>query len=273
MGVGWNQGFAFDKHDLSMIHREISRSDEQKSISQWKDDLPMGPNAVEGNISYLKHSRVYDTKERKLTPLGNVIVENDPGWRDKGTIYLLYFNISTNTEATAWHYMANVFIPRNKSFSKKEAEKAIKRQVAGQSVSKENAVEDIGFFLRSVSEPKAFGDIRVVQKNEAADGDIYIRRSVKDIPRLILAYFLYRQREDLLSGDNSVKIERLLNQEKSFGKAFNLYESEGEFLKMVDDLEQRNIASFTQTADLNDLEFMDDSSTPISFISRYYSEN
>lgn len=273
MGVGWNQGFAFDKHELSSIHREIYRSDEPKSISQWKDDLPMGPNAVEGNISYLKHSGIYSTKKRSLTPLGNIIAENDPGWRDKGTIYLLYFSISTNTQATVWHYMANVFIPRNKRFSKREAEKATKRQVAGKKVSKKNAVEDVNLYLRSVSETRAFGDVRVVQKNETSDGDIYIRKSVKDIPRLILAYFLYKQREQLLDGDNSVKITRLLNQEKSFGKVFNLYESEREFLKMVGDLEQRNIASYTQTANLNDLEFIDDSSTPISFISRYYSEN
>lgn len=273
MGVGWNQGFAFDKYELSRVHRTIYRSDEQKPVSQWKKEMPMGPNAVEGNISYLKHLGLYSTSERELTTIGKVIAENDPGWRKKGSLFILYFNIATNSEATAWHYMANVFVPRNKKFKEEEAKKSIKKRVASKGISGGNAVEDIKIYLRSVTEDKAFGGIKVVRKSEATDDEIYMRKSAEEIPVLVLAYCLYMQRKNNLGGDNSVELSRLLNQNEGVGRVFNLSESRKKFLRLVDSLEHRGIASYTQTADLNDLEFIKDTGHPVRFVSEYYSES
>lgn len=269
MGVGWNQGFAFDKHKLSRVHRSISRCDEPRTIGEWKDELHMGPNSVEGHISYLKHLGVYDTKERKLTKIGSLIVESDPGWRRKGTFFILYYNLVRNESATVWYYMANTFLPRNKVFTKDEAKTALSRHIAGRKISKKNTHDDLNLYLRSVTELNAFGKLRLIRKS----GDKYVRKAPTDMPPLILAYCLYTQKNEILSNQKSAKIDELLSQNKGVGKAFNLYESHEKFLGMLDILRKKDIASYTTTADLNDIGFIGTPENAIEYAKSYYSKN
>lgn len=57
----------------------------------------------------------------KLTALGKVVVENDPGLQSMTTQWFLHHELVTDPErAEAWHFFAKEFLPEHASFTKDE---------------------------------------------------------------------------------------------------------------------------------------------------------
>jgi hypothetical protein len=55
----------------------------------------------------------------KLTEMGEVIVNKDPEFQSLTTQWFLHHELTGNAErAEPWHYFANVFLPKNKEFTK-----------------------------------------------------------------------------------------------------------------------------------------------------------
>lgn len=273
MGVGWNQGFKFDKSRLARVHRFISKDTSKKSIVDWKrlKELPYGPNQVEGYINYLRYFGVYSIEERELTPLGRLIADHDPGWRKLGTLYLLQFGVANNREATVWYYMTNVFLPQHTRFTKDEALSGLKDFGPVQAVSWENTIKDLKCYLRTATESSALGKLGLIKREEWGEGEARFVRSIPtDIPPMVLAYALYKQREKYFPNARSIDLNNLLYHEGGVGAAFNLSLDPEHFIKMLRPLHSLDIVSHTNTAQLNDVEFLQDKLNPSEFIHSYY---
>lgn len=55
----------------------------------------------------------------KLTPMGEVVVKNDPTFKSLVTQWFLHHELVTDPERSeAWHYFARKFLPKNAHFSK-----------------------------------------------------------------------------------------------------------------------------------------------------------
>jgi hypothetical protein len=271
MGVGWNQGFAFDTSKLSKVHRFLHEN-EGLTMGEASERLPFGPNAVEGHISYLKHFGFYDTRKKKLTPLGRLVAERDRGWRRRGTLFFLQFEGAANADATVWHHMANDVLPRRSRFSKDEALAEIEQTDWYADVSQSNARSDLGYYLRSLTEPSALGDLGLLQTLALGDQTHYRRSLPERISPLVLAWALYRQREDHFPESRSAALGRLLAQRGGVGRAFNLHADRERFLAFIGPLRERDVVGHATTAQLDDIEFLRPEKTPLDFARAYYEE-
>ena len=57
----------------------------------------------------------------KLTPMGEVVFKNDPGFNTLTTQWFLHHELVTDPERSeAWHYFALEFLPKHSSFTKDE---------------------------------------------------------------------------------------------------------------------------------------------------------
>jgi len=83
-----------------------------KDINQM-DELGMGANMVKALRYWLQAvgltvEGVGNTREQALTPIGQIIWENDSYIEEDGTLYLLHYLLASNKElATSWYYFFN----------------------------------------------------------------------------------------------------------------------------------------------------------------------
>ena len=269
MSVGWNQRFAFDRSELSRVHRFLSNNP-RLTVSQCKIGLPYGSNKVEGYINYLHMCGVYKKKERALTPLGKVIVRHDPGWHYLGTQFLLQLEIAGQREASVWYHMTNTVWPRFSRFGKSAALAELMRIKEIRSLSTANTGNDLGYYFRSLTCREALGELNLIRQ-KTKDGLASYKRSLPyNIPPLILAYAVYKQRAEFFPSSKSVAVQRLLEQAGGVGRAFNLYIHPDILSDLIRPLRRRDILNHTRTAELDDIEFLADGVDPIKFVCEYY---
>ena len=269
MGVGWNQKFAFERTELSRVHRFLAENP-GLTIQQYKQELPYGSNKIEGYINYLSQYGIYDKASRSLTPVGDLIAQYDPGWRYLGTQLLLQFEIANQSDASVWYHMTNTVLPR---FSRLDEEIALAELLRIDDIregSTENAKNDLRYYFRSLTEQKALGDINLLTTSTSNGKAIYKRSIPDDIPPMILAYALYRQRASHFPNSKSIALPRLLEQSGGVGRAFNLYIQPEILFELIRPLRRKDILSYTQTAQLNDVEFLVDIMDPIEYAAAYY---
>ena len=269
MSVGWNQKFAFDRSELSRVHRFLKESPGQ-TIQYYKEALPYGSNKVEGYINYLHQYGIYDKSSRSLTAIGELIVQYDPGWRYLGTQFLLQFEIANQREASVWYHMTNEVLPR---FSRLDEEIALSELLRIEDIrasSAENAKNDLRYYFRSLTQQEALGELNLIRTFKSNNTTIYKRNIPDEIPAMILAYALYRQRAMQFPTSRSIALPRLLEQAGGVGRAYNLYLKPEALSDFISPLRQQDILSHTQTAQLNDLEFLAEDVDPLGYAAAYY---
>ncbi|RMG73903.1 MAG: DUF4007 family protein [Chloroflexi bacterium] len=269
MGVGWNQKFAFERSELSRVHRFLAQ-EPGLTIQQYKQELPYGSNKVEGYINYLSHYGIYDKTNGSLTAVGKLIAQYDPGWRHLGTQLLLQFEVANQPDASVWYHMTNTVLPR---FSRLDEEIALAELLRIEDIRKgsmENTKSDLRYYFRSLTEQEALGDLNLLRMSTSNGKTIYKRSIPDEIPPMILAFILYRQRASHFPNGKSIALPRLLEQPGGVGRAFNLYIQPEVIFELIRPLRQKDIVSYTQTAQLNDVEFLADVADPIEFAAVYY---
>ena len=127
MSVGWDQTFAFDRSALSSTLRAIGREPGLSTRERF-DQLPFGKNKVEGYLAYLDRLGLFDRDARAPSPLGDILVREDPGWQEPGTWALLQLLMSSEPTATVWYEMTHEVLPHAAVFTKEEAEEALLRR-------------------------------------------------------------------------------------------------------------------------------------------------
>lgn len=271
MGVGWSQRFAMNCRELARTLRLLAQH-RGASTTDRHQILPYGKNKVDGYLYYLQYLGVFERASSDLTPLGHLIVKHDPAWRSLGTKLLLQAQIATAQDATVWYAMTHQVLPSIGAFTEVDAWEALRYRPEVLAVSLDNAQKDLRLYLRAMTEPDAFGSLRMLQAMTIRDVTTYRRRAPSALPSLILAYALYQQRAALGSTSRSISLTRLLNQFGGMGRALNLYGTPEQFEDWIRPLRQRDILGYTRTAQLDDIEFLADISDPTELVEAYYRE-
>ena len=70
----------------------------------------------------------------KLTPMGEVVFKNDPGFKTLTTQWFLHHELVTDLERSeAWHFFALEFLPKNASFTKDKLLKGLMNKLRSHS--------------------------------------------------------------------------------------------------------------------------------------------
>lgn len=269
MSVGWNQKFAFNRSELSRVHRFL-KENPGLTIQQHKRELPYGSNKVEGYINYLSQYGIYDKSSRNLTSVGKLIAQYDPGWRYLGTQLLIQFEIANQPDASVWYHMINTVLPRFNSLNEEIALAELLRIDDIRKGSTENTKNDLRYYFRSLTEQEALGDLNLLRTSNSNGNAVYKRSIPDEIPSMILAYALYKQRVSHFPSSKSIALPRLLEQPGGVGRAFNLYVHPEIIPELIRPLRLKDLVSHTQTAQLNDLEFLAEVADPLEYATLYY---
>ena len=270
MSVGWDQTFAFDRAALSAVHRAVVR-EPGLSAAARREQLPYGKNKVDGYLAYLDRLGLFDRGPGGPTPLGAVVAEGDPGWQDEGTWAVLQVQIACAPEATVWHEMTHTVLPAATAFTTAEAERALLARPAVQAGSLDNAVGDLGRYVRALTEPDALGGLRLLAALSLPGGTRYLRQPAAAVPPLVLAYVLYDQRARAAPGARSMSLDAVVGPGGA-GRALHLHADPDGFADRVRPLKARDVMDFTQTAGLRDVGFLRPDADPLDFLRAYYDE-
>ena len=163
----------------------------------------------------------------ELTPLGNLIEQNDLFCSNKGTLWLLHRNLarSKNT-ATAWYWAFNVF--EDISFTKASFSSAFYSflQGNGESYSKVSVEKEFDCFKNTYVADQEFVLSKVIDENTLpffaplslieyhGSGTFEKHKSlVKDIPIHVLLACILMDNADHLKENKQINIDHLLNGE------------------------------------------------------------
>ena len=204
------------------------------------DTLGIGANMVKALRYWLQ--AVGLTKEpasgrrvQTLSPLGEIIHENDPYMEELGTLWLLHYRLATNVnEATAWYYFFNEFKPTE--FNRDDFATQINNylRIKGEDVAERSLEDDYNCIIstyipRIKLNPKKFspeenidcplgelGLIEIVNRK----AKIFKKSTPKKDtlhPLILLAVVL-----EHADGDKSVRISEIQNAHCNAGRVFNL---------------------------------------------------
>lgn len=174
-------------------------------------------------------------KYQKLTPIGEIVFENDKYLEEIGTLWLLQYNLATNKEdATAWYYFFNEF--NRNEFNRDDFVKQLNTYVLlnDSEVSERSLDDDFNciintYFPRIKSNP---GKVHPESNIDCPLGELSlidiankkIKTFKKSVPKLdslhpliVLAVII-----DQAQGETEIKISSLQNDKCNIGKIFNL---------------------------------------------------
>lgn len=270
MSAGWDQGFKFDRAALSTVTRAIA-ANPGRSSQERRDQLPYGKNKVDAYLSYLDRLGLFDRASGGPTPLGAIIAECDPGWRDAGTWALLQIQIASAPEATIWHEMTHGVLPHAPAFSADEAIEALLARPAVQAGSLATAQNDYRSYIAALTDDDALGGLRLLSALSLSGGVRYRRVSPAHVPPLVLAYAFYDYRARTAPGVRSMSLDTIVGPGGP-GRALHLQTDRDGFADRVRPLRAPGILGYTQTAGLNDVEFLQPDADPLDFVRAYYDE-
>lgn len=187
----------------------------------------------------------------RLTLLGDWILQNDPYFQRKGSLWLLHRNLARGEDfTTAWYWAFNEF--SNREFTKEDfvetfhtylmRNQSIYQKAA---VSKEfdcfknTYVSDSKFDLKKILEEDTIPFFAPLGLIEYLDGGRFQKAAIKsrEIPKEILYYSILKDNEQLLVENRQIGIENLLNDRKQVGKYYCL--SYVELLEALQQMENR----------------------------------
>lgn len=174
-------------------------------------------------------------RTQTLTPLGQVISENDPYIEEIGTLWLLHYSLAKNKDdATAWYYFFNEF--RLVEFDKDDFHRHISAylRIVDEEVSDRSLEDDYNCIVNTYLPRNKYNPDKVQPESnidcpfgelgllDVADRKAKIYRKVcpkkESIhPLIILAAII-----DQAAGRKEIKISEIQNEACSIGKLFNL---------------------------------------------------
>lgn len=206
------------------------------------DTLGMGSNMVKALRYWLQalgitFENTSGKRKQTLTKLGEIICKYDPYIEEKGTLWLLHYNLATNKEeVTAWYFFFNLF--KNSEFTREDFLIKIKeflRENSQREVSERSLEDDYNCILNTYIsrfkmkngkiEPEnnidcPLGELNLLDISNKKD-KIYKKSLTKEIdihPLIILSVIISKK----IEGEKEIRISSLQNNEGNVCKVFNL---------------------------------------------------
>ena len=182
---------------------------------------------------------------------------------------MLQVQIASAPEATVWHEMTHGVLPHAPAFSDDEATRALLNRPSVQDGSRDNALGDFGRYVRALTDDAALGGLRPLSVLDLPGGRRYRRAAPAEVAPLVLAWAFYDQRARMAPGARSMSREALVGPEGA-GRALHLQTDPDGFADRVRPLRALDVLGYTQTAGLQDVEFLQPDADPLDFLSAYY---
>lgn len=206
-------------------------------------------------------------QERRLTALGELILENDPYLKDIGTLSVFHYLLCSNENAEVWYFAGNEFIPQNKQFTREEFEQALDRAGIGRGNTRLKADRSLLLNAYTSVEYHALQGLGYMKRVEG-NSEIYQTMAIEKIPALVLGFVLYDRRQKGVQ-TSTIAINNLLTLNAQVGKTF-LLQREPLMMKLKQ-LEAKGIVGINQVADLDNIAFKH-LDNPLSLLADYYRE-
>ena len=180
-------------------------------------------------------------------PLGAIIAEADPGWRDAGTWIVLQVRIACAPEATVWYEMTHGVLPHASTFSDDDAVEALLNRPAVQAGSLDNARADFRHYVAALTEDAALGGLRLLSALNLPGGTRYRRAAPAVVPPLALAWALYDYRTRAASGTRSMSLDAIVGP-SGVGRALHLQTDLDGFADRIRPLRSLDVLAYTQSS-------------------------
>lgn len=205
--------------------------------------------------------------DRKLTPLGTLILENDPYLKDTGTLCIFHYLLCANDNAEVWYFVSNDFVPKNREFTRAEFDQAIDKAGIGQGNTRLKADKSLFLNAYASGDYHALQSLDYLRKVEGGN-ESYKALMIEKVPPLVLGFALYDRRQKGVQ-TSTISINNLLTINGQVGKVFLLQREL--LMSKLRELEAKGIVGINQVADLDNIAFkhLDD---PLVLLADYYRE-
>lgn len=265
MSVGFSETFPIE---ISIISRALRAYVEEpdKVKSDIASSIGINDRKMNGISGWLRYLNLWEYN-KGISDLGQIILLNDKYFQVEETLWLLHYSLVTNEAAEVWYYTFNHFLRPGLQFTRSDIENKLRDASIGITDSgkeSKHLTSDVGIMLNSYTEHNdAFRSLQLLTLHN----DSYMVLHLKEIPPLIIAYAIYKQRE-LTNQISTTAISTLLEDEGSPGKAFQLERSK--LLFALRKLESEGFLRISQIADLDNVNYTYDGSTK-DILERIYS--
>jgi len=231
--------------------------------------LGVGKNMVNSIRYWMKAFDLVDENEQPNPFAHDLFGENgkDPYLEDDGTIWLLHYRLVTTGNATLYSLFFNEFRKERIEFTKEQLLNFLKRKCDEEriTVSENSLNADIDVLIKTYLRPKKktknieddfsglLIDFDLVQEFDKSGEHAWYRVESKDretIPLEIVLYAIIDQE----SGNVSISLRKLLNDDNSVGMVYALNES-GLMKKIEAIIDQYSNIIFTDDAGIRELQF------------------
>lgn len=258
------------------------------------DKLGVGSNMVKSIRYWLQSVNLTveergDGGKRKQFPtkdFGEIILKEDPYFEDLGTLYLLHYNLVTNSSlATSWYLFFNRISATE--MTKEGMKLALIQQIEnidpGAKYSEKSIIDDCRCIIKTYSIDESdsedpednmicpFTELGLLNKIKRKGNEELIVKlipSKKKLDRLIILYVIVDNLEK--KHENITTINRLIEDDSNIGKVFNL--DKNSINEYLDILQQERYLSITRTAGLNTISLRDNSIQTKDILNKYYAE-
>ena len=267
MSVDFHLNFALKRSTLSKAlqahvnNPQISR-DEQMSV------MGVGYKAVAGYVGWLHHTGLRDSNERTVTELGKLIYEHDPYLMDKGTLWMLHYQLcqpSEDESTLLWRYLINEWLPNHATFTRSQFQRAASEILAR--ISEKKLRQCANITLRCYVEEEALGNLGILYLKDR----FYQRGTPKEpLSSTLVAYVMFDQRRQHYPDSTTVAIDELLTANGNVGRVFQL--NRAQLDRHLHRLKSNGYIGLLQFADHDHVQFLFEGS-PLEILQQYYTSH
>ncbi|KIP20966.1 hypothetical protein JV16_01868 [Anoxybacillus ayderensis] len=220
--LNFHQTFAPEKEAIAQLVQLASKTNDYLSKEEISaiTTIPTGQRSgkVEPNIMYCQAMRLISVHKKgvaysiRLTPLGEVIVREDPFFTETLTHWLCHYNLCTlKSPATMWSYIFNTLIP--------SAGLELEQQFLENALCKHFNVSNINTTpLRTCyTTEKSFGNLGILEIEKQKC--IFRQHQPNRVFRYLYAYLLISEWEELFPNQTELTYDHI-KKELGFGKPF-----------------------------------------------------
>jgi len=132
---------------------------------------------VEGQIDGVRHM--------KLSPVGEIIFNNDPRLRTRGSHWVMHYYLSRQgSDAEAWEFFIHEFLPTKREFHRKELDEALEAKFSGKATLR--SINPGVLLSCYIDEDNALGKLRLLRERKR--GEYF--RPTPNIPNAYLTGYL-----------------------------------------------------------------------------------
>ncbi len=263
-----SNGYLLRFDQLSRILGAIAEREHQSRVTRKDliEDTGLSERHIENLCSMAVGIGLIKRISYNLLPLGELIVQHDRFFDDRGTLWACHYRLGSNPRNLVWQRLVNRILPELDQVTT-EAARAYFTDLEGEYSEKsleDHLSKELQICYNAYTE-QALARLRYL---EIVDTNTYaLRIGHAPLDPLILLFAIYDYRDRFSSGATAVEIPTLWRAENSPGRVFDLRPSR--LRELLDRLHRGGHLTIERQADLDQVTLPDDGSA-LSALEAYY---